>query len=418
MKAENVYLLGRWLAWVGGPQAGWRVLGIALIVGLVGALLGLWQASQRPPFYQVQVVMAIYPTHFRWNATTVIQTLQRPRNDARNMAMVMAQGPNVLTEVIRRMGDRLPPTLRNPGVLRRQLIVRGGEGIYVYLTVNGTDPELTYELATTWAQVVEEEVETSFYRYDVDIPAMEDQLTELEAQLQAIEAEIEAFRARTGYSLVDVDNLVAVGAGEETPRVIGWQADVVRWAYATSTLGEYEHAQAVLLQLAEQVTNAEQTGQSLDTVPLELVDTLPAVQRRGRLSAAQLRALAQHALVAERLRAEAEALQPAIDLLREEVTRAQETLAGYKTRFRDLVRQRDAVERLYKALLAKREELRAEAAVADAYVRIVEVRPPQRAGTSSQLIQVLAGAVLGAFLGFWTATTWYSIRRARAASHT
>ena len=415
MRATDVYLLGRWLDWIGGPQMGWRVLWVALGVGILGALLGWWQATQRPPHYQAQVILAVYPAHFRWNATNIIQTLQRPRNDARNMAMVMAQGPKVVNQVIERMGDRLPPSLRRPDALRRRLIVRGGEGIYLYLIVNGTDPELTYDLASTWAQVVEEEVETAFYRYDTEIPVLEEQLKKLETQLRDAEAQLEAFRARTGFALVDVDNLIAVSGPEEAPSVIGWQADTVRWAYATAALGEYQHAQQVLRRLAEQVEKARQEGLPLSTVPLELVDSLGVVQERGKISAAGLRRLADYDQIAARLREEADALQPAIALLEAEVTQVQAILAGYKTQFRDLVRRRDAVEGLYKALLAKRNELRAEAAVARQYVEVVEVRPPRRSGTINVLIQMLAGAILGAFLGFMAGTTWYGIQRARAA---
>ncbi len=413
MNSEGILVVGRWVHLVGGTRRAWRVLLIAFVVGLIGLGAGIWQAVQSPPFYQAQVILAVEPAHFRWYATSMIQTLQRPRNDARNMALVISQGPEVVNEVIRRMGDRLPPDWRSPEDLKRHLVARGGEGLYVYLTVNGTDPQLTYDVAQTWAQVVEERVETAFYRYDTEIPALEAQLQALEGQLREAEQAIEVFRTRTGFALVSGPNVaVTTGGPEGDTRVVGLSAVEAEWAQAAATLGEYRYAQRILRRLAEQVEQAVREGRAWDTVPLELVDELPPVRRRGEVSAAALRSLPDGASVAARLRAEADALQPAIDLLSAEVEALQRTLATYQTTFRDLVRRRDAVEGLYKAILAKRNELKAEAALASNYVTVVDVRYPKPSGTFNLVLHALAGFILGAFFGFLGGTTWYAVRKA------
>ncbi len=414
MHGENIFIVSWWYRLLGNnARRVWRVLLVTFLFGVIGAGLGIWQAVRTPPHYQVQIAMAVYPTHFRWNMDTRLQTLQRPRNDARNMALVMAKGPNVLNEVIRRMGDQMPPELRDREALKKRLVARGGEGVYIYLSVNGQDPDFTYTLATTWAQVVEEEVEKAFYRYDADLPALTEQLKKAEAELTAIEQEIEAFRARTGIDLVSA-NIVAVSAGQQeagVPVITTFRADTAQLGYVNSTLAEYRYAQRVLRNLATQVDTAQAEGRPLSDVPLELVADLRVVQARGRLTVEGLRALGEdYAAVALALRAEADALQPSVDLLAREAEQLQSTLAANLTRARELYRQRTTVENLYKALLAKQQELQAEAAVSSNYVEVVDVLTPQVSGLLGVLVHAVAGAVLGLFLGFTLATTWYAVR--------
>ena len=176
-------------------------------------------------------------------------------------------------------------------------------------------------------------------------------------------------------------------------------------------LADYRHAQTVLRYLADQVRKAGQSGRPLETVPLELVDTLRPVVARGRISLQTLRALGNdYEAIAAALEREADDLQPAIDFLASESDRLQGDLSADITRLRELLRQRAKVETLYNALLGKQEELRVEAAIASNYVDIIEVRQPTPSGTMNLIVHLVAGAVLGAFLGFAVATTWYSAR--------
>ncbi len=71
------------------------------------------------------------------------------------------------------------------------------------------------------------------------------------------------------------------------------------------------------------------------------------------------------------------------------------------------------METLYNALLAKENELKAEAAVASNYVDVVEVREPRVVGRLSILLHVLAGSIVGGFLGFALGTTVCALRKGR-----
>lgn len=410
----NIQIVNGWYRLIGQERTRiQRVFLVTLLMALLGGILGLWQAAQRPPLYQVEVTLAVYPTHYRFVSDAHLQTLNRPRGDARMMAMVMAQGPNVLNEVIRRMGDRLPPKWQDREELKRHLVVRGGEGVYAYLTVNARDHDLAYDLARTWAEVTEEEVEKAFYRYDSDIPVLREQMESLGKQLADVEARMEAFRRRTGIGLVD-ESRVAIIVRDDmglVPNMGGFSASTMELGEVNGQLAEYRHAQTTLRHLAQQVRQAKNAHTPLSQIPLELVDTLRPVQRRGYLSLATLRALGDdYDAVTDALEEEARALQPAIDFLAAESDRLQADLSANITQLRDLLRQRTAVETLYKALQAKQNELVAEAAVASNYVDIVEIREPKTSGLLGLLVHVLAGVILGSFLGFTLSTTWYAVR--------
>ncbi len=414
MNIHRVFLLNWWYTLVGrNKQAVTRILLITMLASILGIVGAAWQSLHSKQFTMVQASLAVYPTHFRWYTTPNIQTLQRPRNDARNMAMVMAKGPKVVQEVINRMGDRLPADWRTPEELLQHLAVHGGQGVYVYLSVNAPTPELAYDLARTWAQVTEEEVERAFYRYDNEIPQLEAELEKVEAKLKEAEAAIEAFRRRTGIGLVNESQvIVSVQDGEGlSPGISGYRAHVVELGNVNTTLGEYRHAQTVLRYLAEEVRRAGEEGRALEGVPLELLTTLRPVTARGRISLETLRALENdYEAVAAALEQEAANLQPAIDFLAARSEDLQGELAALLTEQRELLRQRNSVDTLHKALLMKIEELRAEAAVASNYVDIVEIRERKASRLIGLLLNVIAGGILGAFLGFTLGTTWYYMR--------
>ncbi len=417
MNPRNIFIVNWWYTLIGQDRrrAG-RVLLITVILALVGAALGAWQAARRPPLYQTEVVLAVYPAHYRFQVEPHIVSLQRPRNDARQMAMVMAKGPNVLNEVIQRMGDRLPPEWRTPKDLAKHLVTRGGQGVYLYLVVNTEDPDLGYDLATTWAKVVEEEVETTFYRYDTDIPAFTSELQDVEGKLREAEAALEQFRRETGIGLVDESRVAIIVRDREglAPGLGGFSARTMELGDVNAKLAEYRHAQTVLRYLAAEVRKAGQSGRSLDAVPLELITTLRPVQTRGRLTLEGLLALGKdYDAIATALEEEADNLQAAVDFLAAESDRLQGNLSADITRLRELLRQREAVEGLYNALLTKQEELKAEAAMSSNYVDVVEVRTPKASGTLSLPLHIFAGAVLGAFLGFTLGTTWHYVTRRR-----
>ncbi len=407
-----------WWKRIGGhARARNRVIIWTLALALIGGILGGWQAWSAPPHYTVEAVLAVYPTHFRWVGDPHLQTLQRPRNDARNMAMVMAKGPNVLKTVIREMGDALPPGWRDWKKLRRRMVVKGGEGVYVYLLVTGKDEDLMYELARTWARATEAEVERAFYRYDSDIPVLQEQLEKLKTSLQQAEHALETFRTRTGLGLVDESRVAVVVSDYQglRPALGGFNATVLELGTVNSTLATYRHAQRVLQDLAEQVKAAEREHRSLRTVPLELIDTLDPVQKRGYISYSRLRALGDdYEHVENLLTREARELQPAIDSLQAQATQLQSTLSGQITQLRDLIRQRQSVETLYKAILSKETELKAEAAVASDYVDVVEIRAPQVSGRLGILLHIIAGIIVGGFLGFILSTTIWIIRGQRS----
>ncbi len=409
----NIQMVNAWYRLIGEQRNKvQRVLLVTLLAAIVGGLLGLWQAAQRPPLYQVEVTLAVYPTHYRFISDPHVQTLNRPRGDARAMAMVMAKGPNVLNEVIRRMGDHLPPEWQDREQLKRHLIIRGGEGVYAYLTVRAKDRDLAYDLARTWAQVTEEEVEKAFYRYDSDIPLLREQMENLGQQLRDVEAKLEAFRRRTGIGLVDESRVAIIMRDDMgvVPNMGGFNATSMELSEVNGRLAEYRHAQTTLRNLAQQVRQARQTHTPLTQIPLDLVDTLRPVERRGNLSLTSLRALGDnYDAIADALEKEANALQSAIDFLAAESDRLQATMSADITQLRDLLRQRTAVETLYKALQAKQNELVAEAAVASNYVDIVDIREPRTAGLLGLFVHTLAGIILGSFLGFTLATTWYAI---------
>ncbi len=414
MAREERPVTDAWYARV-GVDSRWlrRILLVTFLSALVGIALGAWQALRTPPLYQVEVILAVYPTHYRFQSQPAISTLQRPRGDARQMAMVMARGPNVVRRVIERMGDQLPPEWRDWQGLKKHLVTRGGEGVYVYLIATGSDPDLVYNLATTWAQVVETEVETAFYRYDSDIPVLRAELETMETKLQRAEADLEAFRRRTGLGLVDVSQVAVIIREEKgaVPGVAGFNAQALELENVNSALAEYRHAQRVLRYLAQEARAAKQEGRPLSAVPLELIARLRPVQARARLTLDALKSLGNdYEAVARALEQEADELQPAIDFLAAESDRLQGALSADLTQLRQLLRQREALETLYKALLGKQEELKVEAAVASNYVDIVEVREPEIAGQVRRVFQVIAGGILGAFLGFVLAITGFYVR--------
>ncbi len=418
MSVPSLSIIQGWYRLVGAhPRVFKRILFWTLVAASLGAALGVWQALERPPLYQVEVSLAVYPTHYRWMADSHLQTLNRPRGDARQMAMVMAKGPEVLDMVIREMGDRLPPSWRTRKELVKHLSVRGGEGVYAYLTVNGTDPQLTHDLATTWAKATKTVVEKAFYRYDSDIPLLKEQAQELETRLNAMEKKIEQFRVRTGLALVDESRAAIIISDYQglRPGLAGFNARVLELGTVNGDLAAYRHAQAVLRDLATQVRQAKADGRPLQDVPLELVSTLGPVQARGQLTYERLREMgSDYDRVAQALTDEADALQAGIDLLDKQSITLRQGLAADITELRALIRQRSSVENLYKALLAKQNELRAEAAVSSHYVEIVDIHTPNPSRAFRLLLYLVAGAILGGFLGFTLSTTWYSVRRPTA----
>ncbi len=415
MSVQDIFLVRWWYDRVGAhPRIVKRILLWTLIATVLGMALGAWQVLRQPPLHQVKITLAVYPPHFRWSADGRIQTLNRPRGDARQMAMVMSKGPEVLDRVIATLGDRLPEELRDRKRLSQHLSVRGGAGVYVYLTVNGTDLELTREIAEAWARATEDIVERAFYRYDADIPLLEQQVDTLGKQLEQAEQEIEAFRVRTGLGLVDESRtaIIVSDAKGLRPGLAGFEARTLELGTVNGQLAAYRHAQTLLRDLANQVQQAKTEGRPVQDVPLELITSLEPVVARGQLRYEDLRNMGNdydHIIAA--LQAEADALQPGIDVLEQESTALRQGLSSDITQLRRLLRQRDSVEGLYKALLAKQNELRAEAAVSSNYVDVVDIRTPGPTRGFRLLLSLLAGAILGGFLGFTLATTWYAMRR-------
>lgn len=402
------------------PEQGrrfWQVAIFTLLAATVGAVAGFWQALASPPRYQVEIVLAVYPAHYQWNLDPRIQSLNRNRPDARYLTMVMAEGANVLNEVIRRMGEALPEEMRTRKVLERHLDITSGQGVYVYLKASASDPELAQELAATWAQVVKEEADRTFFRYEGDIPLLEGPLQETRQRLLEAEAALEAFRRETGIGIVDESRVAIIVSDRRglSPGIAGFSSRAMELGNTNGQLALYRHAQAILRQLAEQVREARAAGRPISTVPLELIVDLEPITRRGVLTLEKLRAMGDdYDAVLRALEAESEALQPAIDLLAADANRLQAQMSADITRLRELIRQRSSVEDLYNALVRKQNELRAEEAISSTYVQVVEVGEPKPAGLIRLLRQAVIGGVLGGLLGFALAATWlYLPRRGR-----
>ncbi|NPA90602.1 MAG: hypothetical protein GXO55_04025 [Chloroflexi bacterium] len=415
MPTTHIALLDGWLRLVGGTRERVRRIVLwTLLLAVLGALLAAWQAWRSPTLYQVEVTLAVYPDHYRWIMDPHLQTLNRPRNDARNMAMVMAKGPDVLNAVIKRMGDRLPEDLRDRTELGKHLVVRGGQGLYVYLTVAGVDRELAQELARVWAEEVELQTERTFYRYDSDIPVLQEQLLDVEQKLKIAEKALEAFRARTGLGLVDESRVAVVVSNERgiQPGLGGFNTTVLELGTVNKELAMYRHARRTLEDLVAQVKDAQVHHRPVREVPLEWVDDLAPVVKRGYISYEKLRALGDdYDAIVQALNQEIADLQPAIQTLEARSQTLQGQLSSELTQMRELLRQQQSVEVLYKALLTKQHELKAEAAVASNFVDVLEVREPAVSGLVSVGLHAVAGFILGGFLGFALSTTWYAIKR-------
>jgi uncharacterized protein involved in exopolysaccharide biosynthesis len=399
---EQEFSLSQYLALL---RRRWRTIAITLAVTLLAAVVF---SLVQPVSYKGEAVLVAQPPKYAWRLDTSFQTIfEDLRLDRRSDYTVLVTdktlGQAMAAAVIEKLGDALPPALRDPARLKRQVNVKNGQGRLLYLNVTAPTAELARDLTNAWAEVWVAEADAR-YGQGADQAKFAAELAQAQARLDAASAALREFRSRTGLALGMGGYMAALGDGTLAAGMPLLQQQLV---LNNSQLADYRLALARVRMLRERAQEAQAKGEPFAVLPLEVLDT-PLLVARGQLTRPAVEAM--HGDIAQLLAAldvEEKALSASIARLEEETKAIQAELAAQLQEQSQLEREYALAEEAVRALQRKVTEIPIQQEVVGPPLTVLSRAVlPQEPATPNWLLNLAAGALLGLLGGIMLALGW------------
>ncbi len=390
----------------------WRMIAITLAITLAAAIVF---SLLQPVTYEGEAVLAAPPQKYTWRLDNNFQTVTEDlRLDRRGDYTVLITdktlGQALAHTVIEKMGDALPPDLRDPQLLRGAVDVKNGQSRLVYLNATAPTAELAQKLTNTWAAAWVDETDAR-YGQSADKVKFAAELAQAQAHLDTAGQALKAFQSRTGMALQMGSYMTALDNGSLAAGMPLLQQQLV---LNNSSLADYQVALARVNLLADRTWRVQANGETLEMLPLEVLDT-PMLVARGMLTRERVAAL--HGDLAQLLAAieiEKKALSDTIDRLEAETTAIQTELAELIQEQDRLTTDYELAQDAVKALQRKVTEIPIQQEVAGTPLMLMHPSGlPGKPATPNWLINLAAAGVLGALGGVMLALAVEFTREAR-----
>jgi uncharacterized protein involved in exopolysaccharide biosynthesis len=360
----------------------WKVV---IVVFLVATLAAGAASFVQQPTYEATVILT--EETYEFYAVPRLYSLDKA---VVKLYPTMASTESVESRVIEVLGSSLSATEQSPGVLRSAVTVHEDpENPALFrIRVRGNDPQKAVLIANTWAEQYVEEVS--------NIPvARSPQLEAAEEDLDSAEAALTEFRQRTGLGLSGLIDETGVFDVFVTLGPAGMQLEK-----KLDLLAEHRQVQDNLELVLESAQAAQDTGGSIDDLPLQLLSHW-IISDRGQLSADVVKDQESLDQVIQLLRSEEQAISGVIDQLASDADALQEGLARDQQELDRLIRSRDLAEGVYEALVSEVQEstlLRTNSQILSRATAARRLDPSAKLSVVLGAALGLAGGVVATFL--------------------
>lgn len=351
----------------------WKVV---VVVFVIATLAAAGASFVQQPSYRATVTL-VEQTYEFFDAPR-LASLDRT---AVKLYPALARTAAVEERVIEAIGSSLSPAEMTPGALMSAVTVhedRDNPALFRIRVVSNS-PQKAALIANTWAEQHIEEANSFQLAWNSELEAIEQGLGDAEAALTA-------FRQETGLGLVEEMS------GDQVFAVLGPSG--VRLSKKVELLAEHQQARDNLSLLIESAILLQDTGGSIDDLPLQLLSSR-AISERGYVSAELIKAQESLDEVAKLLESENEIISAVIGQLDAEVEALQDELAQDQLELERLIRERDLAESAYKAL---KDQIR-ETALFQAHTSILSRATGAGLLGPDPKLNIILGAALGLAAG-------------------
>ncbi len=380
----------------------WPVL---MITTLLGILVAVGVLLLRPPTYTAQAQLLVPAPILLWRYDAAIQTVRDPRKDARDDLIALAQTTDIAQRVIEALGDQLPPEQRAPGQLLGRVQVRKSGDSFISIDARATTPELAAAIANAWAEQVRQRAnELQLQRSPLE--TMRTLLAEQQAELKAVEDRMEAFKAKTGLQLKMGGQLTV----RDRQLVSGVALIKNELILKNALLADYRETLDRLRLFIEAVQQAQASGETLDRLPVELLDT-DILLTRGRVTPETVRQQPSAEVLLALLRDEEAALSDIEAQLAREMESLQAEIVRLDLELDRIETERDLVLESVQHLKRKVRELELEARVQSSEILVASpALPPAHPNGLPTVPTLILAALLGLGVGTVLVLGWETIR--------
>lgn len=351
----------------------WRVV---LVVFLTAVVVATVVGFLQPSTYEASVTLVEETYEF----------LDQPRLSTLDRTVVKLYPSLVRTaavedRVITALASSLTAEEKTPGALLSMVTVRedADNPALFQIIVRADDPDKAVQIANTWAEQylqMSSSVETTW----------SSQLDVVGQNLEAAEEALMAFEQETGLMFIEYPG----GSEEFILRFTTFGARGAELERKLDLLAQHQEARDNVAILSQSARQAKDTGDTIDELPLELLN-VPAIIERGQLSIEAVKELDDLDAVILALQREEQTLSYVIDELAGDVEQLQQELARDKLELERLTRARNLAEAAYTAVIKEVQESQ----LLQRRTQILSPAARSKFVGSSPLVSVALGAVLG-----------------------
>ena len=365
----------------------WKAVVIVFVVATLAAAVG---SFMQEPAYQATVTLT--EQSFEFYDVPRLASLDRT---VVKLYPTVARSEAVEAQVIEALDDTLSLEEQTPGVLLSKVTVREDKDnpAIFRISVEAGSPEKAVLIANAWAEQYVDEVAEFQMVWDT-------QLQLAEEALRAAEEELTSFRADTGLILVEDSD------GETSIVALGPLA--MELEKRLDSLAEHRVASDYLRLLVEDARLARDSGDSIEDLPLHLLNA-SVIAQRGVVTVESVERFQSMDSVIQVLESEQEIINATMSQLSSDVEALQQDLAEEQLELEQLTRQRDLAEGVYKALVDEIQEGGLFQTNAQILGRATRAKPVG----ANPVVNVALGAVLGLVGGLVAAFALEYSERAR-----
>ncbi|MCD6291237.1 MAG: hypothetical protein J7M34_12095 [Anaerolineae bacterium] len=378
-------------------------------VPLITAALGLLAAAGvlllRSPTYTAEATLLVPSPSLLWRYDSAIQTVYNPRQDARDDVIAVAQTDDMAKRVITALGDRLPPDLRSPEQLSRQVRVLKSGDSFITIRARASSPDLAATIANTYAEQIRQRAVELQLQQD-PLGALRTLLKEQEDDFQTAESNLEAYRAKTGIHL-NMGGQLAI-RGEQLVSGVAYVKNEL--ILKNALLADYRDTIDRVRLFREAVQQARSTGTPLGQLPVELLDT-QILRTRGRVTPDTVRRQTSIDALLALLDDEEAALSRVVSQLDQDVQARQAEIARMDLKMDRLEDELSLARESVNHLKRKIRELELAARVESSAIQLAApALPPTHSEGLPAVPTLILAALLGLGVGIVLVLGWETLQ--------
>lgn len=366
----------------------WLIL--VCIAAALALAVGIGLSRERG--YEASQVLLVQAPRFQWRFVGEITNFTDLRRDFQREVLAIARSDEIALAAAQALeADGLEPAV-TPKSLQSAVNVRAGDGNTIVITATSDDQARAVAYAKAWTKELIN-LARGVYGGAEDLETLQDELLVLEAAMLAQEDSLAETRASTGlYSNANIPD-----------EALRPSANLLQLNLVNESLAEYAVAVQYLRLLQQRLGQADS---DLAQLPWDLLDA-PVLRQRGLVTPAIARDnLANPDSLQALLRQEEGALQATVDALSGQAAELRTALASDWKDFEYAFRLRNQARDIHQIMNRKVNELLLQERLEPSLLSIVGSGEPLVSRARSQLLgllatAVVAGLIVGVLLAVW-----------------